>query len=1108
MAVENILPAADTATGTINQSVSQAVPAVVGALSSDEAARLSESTKNIDPESQVQAALPTWKADATGLNVSSDDKMPPDEVEGEEIPLGGNTTTSNNPDTAKSTVSAGIFKPIVNPLHQYATYTYNLSLHILPANVYKKMMDTGEYTADGNRVLIASAGRYNDQTFSRNEYWREDFYFETLKMTTVMGMNARTKGTNSIDMSFTIIEPYGISLVDRLMKTTINLNPPLPNYTAVPYLLQIDFFGSDDKEHNPSLIKAAQRRFPISLLGMTINFDHRGTVYNFTAVPYSHSALQELNLSLPATTTIRTDANRKIADFFSSTPDEIKDLVGKAKPAIEERKSDFLKRAIAKGKSNQQEYQKKLPAYQKAEAESRARDAAANKTKGNSTSSTPQMETKKSSIPPPPAEVTEATATAAWEKAALRTPMFPTSLSATGLASVLTAYNDFLKEEYDLVDAPVTYLFNFVGGIENATIDAEKLIPHELKPLANVPAQKNPEVINSNLRAAKTNLAQAEASHATEDQLIPLRAAVNRAQAAINPTAASAAVSLRAATTNLAQAEASRAPEAQLAPLRAAVAAATPSAASTTDANGCKPPASVSADTAKAANANTPVVGAASSQQYAGASGTDVTFNQGTSILTVINNLMKSSSYITEQLTTEIEEQLAANSDADMKKIKSEFEPYNHFKIIPSVEIGDYDPLRDDYAKTITFTIRPYQMHGIRYPGIKQGTKPVDTACVKEYNYLFTGKNTDIIDLKINFDNLYFTAVGVKVARLQKSEAAAPQQEGAVNPLDTDKDGAPKAKIKAKQSKAWPASLKFVPNTPGAMRLTQESIDAMRANDLFSNIYGRSSADMLEVNMDIVGDPGYLQQEEFTINPTRSDDERDPTDNRLNKDGSLIMTERNLLVKLNFKFPIDIDTNTGLYKFNDPSFRLADTNNTFTGIYRILTIENTFEHGVFKQRLNMVRVYNDLDSERISKQVNAKLNPASANSDQRPDTVDLTMGPQLPVDLTMGPQLPGASGTQLFDGPRLDVSRTVFATTAGRAGDINADLDNQLGNQVGAVTGMAKVGATGLSQAQQHQDRNAAINAANKLKSDETDRIKAAAQGRDPGPDAPNFIGA
>ena len=105
----------------------------------------------------------------------------------------------------------------------------------------------------------------------------------------------------------------------------------------------------------------------------------------------------------------------------------------------------------------------------------------------------------------------------------------------------------------------------------------------------------------------------------------------------------------------------------------------------------------------------------------------------------------------------------------------------------------------------------------------------------------------------------------------------------------------------AKHSKTWPATMQFVPNMPGANKMTQEQAEAMRANDLFGNLYSRAQADMLAIDMDIVGDPTYIQEEEFTLNPDRKTDFLDKSDLRLTNNQSLIINDGDLLIKLNFK---------------------------------------------------------------------------------------------------------------------------------------------------------------------------------------------------------------
>ena len=160
-------------------------------------------------------------------------------------------------------------------------------------------------------------------------------------MTTVMGLNARTKGTNAITIDFTIIEPYGISFLDRLIKTCDSWTEdgPIDNYITVPYMLQIDFFGYDDKNHNPQWISFASRHVPILLLNMTIDFGAKGTSYKFTAVPYNHSAFSELHLNLPTNTNIKSESGT-VSSFFADDPSEIASLLSEIPNAQDNKKAN------------------------------------------------------------------------------------------------------------------------------------------------------------------------------------------------------------------------------------------------------------------------------------------------------------------------------------------------------------------------------------------------------------------------------------------------------------------------------------------------------------------------------------------------------------------------------------------------------------------------------------------------------------------------------------------------------------------------------------------------------------------------------------------------
>ena len=1054
------------------------------------------------------------------------------------------------------------------------------------------MQDTGEYKADGNRVLVAGAGRVDATTFSRNKNWEADFYFDAFKMTSVIGHNSKNKGTNSLEMSFTIIEPYGISFLDRLINTCGDYG--IKNYIAVPYIIQLDFFGYSDKAiqgnepYNPVRVPEGTRIFPIRLLSMSIAFDQKGTTYNFTAVPYNHSALSELNITLPTTTTIRAGGDRLLTDFFSMNEPEADSLSSTRGGATKERRDKAISDMVDARQKEIDKYNKDLPELQKKYEAELSRQAAA-PVQNTSGSGAVPVATKP--MQPPPTPLTTETATVEYDKRNSNSIAKPTGTHATGLATVLNDYNRFLQKEYNLVGPPIIYKFSFLPPIDTATIGDTGRLPGDTAPMeTKKPVEQNAETLRPGAQppAAVAGAAlagqplaaciakfesggagynaynkgtvgnrtigsdkQIDLSSITIEeyfrksrlpmndpdrlfavgkyQIVPetMGGAVKSlsldpkttyltpstqetifgqyligskpGRSAIKAYLSGKSDDINAAVLDLAMEFASvgvpfdingkrrgqsfyagsggnvahNPPDAVIAALQAqrAINGGGPTtAAATVGTTDCPP-----------TNPQTPAaeqpVGIATSQQFAALTGTDVVFREGTSILTVINQMMKSSSYITQQLKIEVDTAMANNTDKAQDPVKAKEQltkagdPLKHFRVTPIITMGDFDPQRNDHCREITFVISPYKMHGVDYPGIKKGTVPQDVDCVKEYNYLFTGKNVDVTDLKINFDSSFYTAVSARPARLQDVNNSAPVPAAAPQPVNTGE-----GKQVSKFNKVIPTSLVFSPAMPGGNKLTQAQTDAMLANDLMANIYS-GSVDTLSMSMEIVGDPGYLQQEEFTINPLTASRKisTDDPNARTYKDGSLIMSDKNLLVKVNFKFPTDIDTETGLIKLpgkNDSARRSGgtdDTMNAFTGIYKILTIENTLSGGLFKQKLEMIRLYSDTDANL------ANIKKASA----------LTAADQ--EDADMGAAMT-ANAQAANDGVALETT-TATLTTTPTTSRLSTAGSTFVENRGGAATGITRVDELGRSQATQHQDRNAVIRDKNAVIAAEKSRI-------------------
>lgn len=188
------------------------------------------------------------------------------------------------------------FRP--NPLHAYPSYTYGISLHLLSVEDYNTIVEKGEYIP--SHVLIASAGRWNTQktgatAFGRDPNFGEDFYFANFQMETVIGLGEHNRSTNAIKMSFTIVEPYGLTLLDRLLAASELVGSP--NYLDNPYLIQIDFFGTDSDGNMQTPIPDITKRMPVKILTCTAAVTNRGSEYQITAQPYSHQAFNESNVN-------------------------------------------------------------------------------------------------------------------------------------------------------------------------------------------------------------------------------------------------------------------------------------------------------------------------------------------------------------------------------------------------------------------------------------------------------------------------------------------------------------------------------------------------------------------------------------------------------------------------------------------------------------------------------------------------------------------------------------------------------------------------------------------------------------------------------------------
>jgi hypothetical protein len=247
--------------------------------------------------------------------------------------------SERNPWTGQVSGTAGRQEIVRNPLHDYEDYTYNLSLHAITTEQYNNLAENPDGYVPQN-VLIAGAGKYSE-TFQRNINFREDFYFDELKFTTIVNTTTRSKFSNVFDIMFKIIEPNGFTLIQRLINACEG--PPSEgglgglNYLKQPFILQIDFYaqnvltqdsrdlldaadvygvGGAPNLRQGGLIPDMTKFIPIRLVAMKTRIGVNGTEYSIEAQPFNHVAFEPTHITLPAAFTIKAAT---VQDIFQNS---------------------------------------------------------------------------------------------------------------------------------------------------------------------------------------------------------------------------------------------------------------------------------------------------------------------------------------------------------------------------------------------------------------------------------------------------------------------------------------------------------------------------------------------------------------------------------------------------------------------------------------------------------------------------------------------------------------------------------------------------------------------------------------------------------------------
>lgn len=313
----------------------------------------------------------------------------------------------------------------------------------------------------------------------------------------------------------------------------------------------------------------------------------------------------------------------------------------------------------------------------------------------------------------------------------------------------------------------------------------------------------------------------------------------------------------------------------------------------------------------------------------------DYRFAQNSNIINAINQVLLTSNYVKTALG-----ESNVKSDGMRTWWRIDTKVYNITTKANNKKTGTKPRL-------IVYEIVPYEVHVSKTapPNTKApGFDELKKQAVKEYNYIYTGKNTDILSFNLNF-KVGFTAVmgEAKLARTQDVK-----RTGSASGTDAEKiannQPLPEGKDPARTPGATPTAVNYVETKNVTDNKGGGGLEdaATRAARMFHSSI-TSGSDMLNLELKIIGDPYYIAQ-----SGTGNYRAKEVSKN-LNADGTVNYQNGEVDILVNFKTPVDINQSTGLYDFGKTS-KMAGVVQ-WSGLYHLLNVNSSFKDGQFTQTL-------------------------------------------------------------------------------------------------------------------------------------------------------------
>jgi hypothetical protein len=318
-------------------------------------------------------------------------------------------------------------------------------------------------------------------------------------------------------------------------------------------------------------------------------------------------------------------------------------------------------------------------------------------------------------------------------------------------------------------------------------------------------------------------------------------------------------------------------------------------------------------------------------------------YDSGVSITDIISSAVRDSNYIGKIIK-------AFQKGGDVNSVIDSNGFLNYFVITPKIiaKAGLDNPATNRPYCTYVYLVEVYKIvYNMAVPGTSRLTidaKKLKNFSLRNYDYFYTGLNVDVLDFKINLNNLFFEELPKALGNNESNPRADSAKSSDTNDTKQNSTNHVRGgKNSEGMAPQYATSNASTTNPNDSINSTSPEASGWRQAVKVMHETISNSTGLISGELSIVGDPYYI-----TATGSGNSLNKNSQVGQLANGQEAAIRAGRVLISLSFNNPDDIGK-SGFMTFNNNPIPIS-------GLYQINIVKSTFKEGVFKQQLSILRV--------------------------------------------------------------------------------------------------------------------------------------------------------